>query len=53
MAEGLSNPDIADRLFISLRTAENHVSAVLSKFEASSRTEAVEAAHNLGVLAEI
>jgi len=44
LAEGLSNPEIADRLFISLRTAENHVSAVLMKLGASTRSAAVEEA---------
>ena len=44
LVQGLSNADIADRLFISLRTAENHVSAVLMKLGASTRSAAVEEA---------
>jgi len=41
MVEGLSNNDIADRLVVSHSTAKFHVSSILSKLRASSRTEAV------------
>jgi NarL family two-component system response regulator LiaR len=41
MAEGMSNPDIADRLFVSRSTVKFHVSNILSKLGAESRTEAV------------
>ncbi len=41
MAQGLSNPDIAERLVVSRSTARFHVSSILSKLGASSRTEAV------------
>jgi two-component system, NarL family, response regulator LiaR len=40
MAEGLSNVDIADRLVISRSTAKTHVSSVIAKLGASTRTEA-------------
>lgn len=41
MVEGLSNPDIANRLGVSRSTIKTHVSNVLAKLEADSRTEAV------------
>ncbi|MBX3013115.1 MAG: response regulator transcription factor [Caldilineaceae bacterium] len=41
MIEGLSNPQIADRLILSLSTVKFHVSSILSKFQATTRTEAV------------
>jgi DNA-binding NarL/FixJ family response regulator len=40
VAEGLSNADVAERLYISPRTAAVHVSNILTKLGVSSRTEA-------------
>lgn len=40
IAEGLSNGQIADRLYISRKTVSVHVSAILRKLGAASRTEA-------------
>ena len=40
VAEGLTNPQIGQRLFISPKTASVHVSAILVKIGAANRTEA-------------
>jgi len=50
IARGLSNADIADRLFLSEGTVRNHVSSILSKLGTSDRTQAAVIAiqHGLG-----
>ena len=52
VAEGLTNVEIAARLFVSPKTVDHHVSALLGKLNASSRTEAVAAARRIGVPVE-
>jgi len=47
VASGQSNREIADQLFISVKTASVHVSNILAKLSASSRVEAAATAHRL------
>jgi DNA-binding NarL/FixJ family response regulator len=44
MTDGCTNAEIADRLFISLKTVDHHVSAILAKLDAHTRAEAVSIA---------
>jgi DNA-binding NarL/FixJ family response regulator len=50
LAKGLTNADIAVRLYLSEGTVRNHVSAILTKLEVSDRTQAAVIAirHGLG-----
>lgn len=50
MAEGLSNPDIAKRLYVSPGTVKTHVSHIYDKLDAQSRTEAVVKAKDMKIL---
>jgi DNA-binding CsgD family transcriptional regulator len=49
VVEGLRNSEIADRLFVSQRTVDHHVSAILRKLGARSRAEASVEAVRLGL----
>lgn len=44
MVKGLSNPQIAEQLVVSLSTIKFHVSSILSKLQAATRSEAVRLA---------
>jgi DNA-binding NarL/FixJ family response regulator len=47
MVEGLSNGEIADRLYITKKTTEHHVSAVMAKLGATTRAKAIARAESL------
>jgi DNA-binding NarL/FixJ family response regulator len=50
IAEGLSNAEISERLFISGKTTKNHVSNILSKLHLADRTQAAVYAWRQGVV---
>ena len=50
LAEGRTNRQIGERLFITTKTASAHVSHILMKLGVSNRAEAAAAAHRLGLI---
>jgi DNA-binding CsgD family transcriptional regulator len=50
VARGETDQRIADRLYLSRRTVNSHVSHILSKLDVPSRTAAVIAAARIGLL---
>ena len=49
LAAGMTNAEIADRLVLSVRTVDHHVSAILGKLEVATRREAAARAAELGL----
>jgi DNA-binding CsgD family transcriptional regulator len=49
VAQGLTNAEIAQRLYISPKTADHHVSAVLTKLGVSGRRQVMRAAQEIGL----
>jgi DNA-binding NarL/FixJ family response regulator len=50
MAQGLSNQEIAERLFVSLNTIKTHSSNLFIKLDVERRTQAVEKAKRLNLI---
>jgi LuxR family maltose regulon positive regulatory protein len=50
IAEGLTNPEIAARLFLSIHTIKTHARNIYGKLVVHSRTQAVARARALGIL---
>jgi DNA-binding CsgD family transcriptional regulator len=51
MAEGMSNNEIAERLFVSLATVKTHSTRIFEKMEVQRRTQAIEKAKRLKIIA--
>jgi DNA-binding NarL/FixJ family response regulator len=49
LAEGHTNREIGERLYMSEKTASVHVSRILAKLEVGGRVEAAAVAHRLGL----
>jgi DNA-binding CsgD family transcriptional regulator/tetratricopeptide (TPR) repeat protein len=50
LGDGLTNAELARRLYISPKTADHHVSAILTKLGVNTRRDAVRTAHKLSLL---
>jgi len=50
IAAGLSNQEIAEKLFVSTSTVKTHVSNILAKLDASRRTQAIRRAQELRLI---
>ena len=50
MAQGLSNQEIADKLFISIHTVKTHSSNLFSKLQVKRRTQAIQKSKEIGLI---
>jgi DNA-binding CsgD family transcriptional regulator/tetratricopeptide (TPR) repeat protein len=50
LADGLTNAEIAEKLVVSVRTVDHHVSAILSRLDAPTRQHAAAAARGIGLI---
>jgi DNA-binding NarL/FixJ family response regulator len=50
IAEGLSTPEVAARLYISVKTVKNHLASIYEKLDSRDRTQAVVRAVKMGII---
>jgi len=50
LAQGASDKDMAEKLFITEGTVKNHVSNILAKLQAENRTQAADIARKQGLV---
>lgn len=50
LGDGLTNAELAERLYLSVKTVDHHVSAILTKLGVTKRRDAVRRARELGIL---
>ena len=50
LEDGLTNAELAERLYLSVKTVDHHVSAILTKLDVTRRRDAVRRAKDVGIL---
>ena len=50
IAEGASTPEVAEQLYISVKTVKNHLASIYAKLDARDRTQAVISGVRLGIV---
>lgn len=50
LSQGLSNQEVADKLFVSLNTAKTHISNIYGKLNVKRRTQAIQKARDMAII---